>query len=114
VTDPNGRSLYFNRDVLDKGANVLKSAPERPAVEAVAAIVVNAGAFGTVPGGAEAAGHLQQWVDQSKQQMARVTQDIADLGRRTGMARELIDEMDNDTRTLASSVSGRLPDAGGQ
>jgi hypothetical protein len=109
MTSANGGSLYFNREVLDKGASVLKSAPERPAVEAVAAITVNAGAFGTVPGGAAAAGRVQQWADQGKTQMARITQDVADLGRRTGMARELIDEMDSDTQTLARSVSVLRP-----
>lgn len=114
MTSPNGGSLYFNRAVLDRGASVLKSAPERPAVDAVAAITVDAGAFGTVPGGAEAAGRMQQWADLSKTQMARVTQDVADLGRRTGMARELIDQMDDDTQTVARSITGRLPTPGGR
>jgi hypothetical protein len=104
-----GGSLFFNREVLDNGAGVLKSRPERPAVDAVAAIAVDAAAFGTVPGGAEAAGRAREWADRSKTEMAKVTHDVADLGRRTGMARELIDEMDSDTQVLARSINGTLP-----
>ena len=99
--------LIFDRALLGKGEAVLKGAPEQPAVDAVAAIVVEAGAFGTVPGAADAAGRVEEWTRRSKTEMARVTADVADLGRRTGMAKEMIDQLDQDSQTVARSASPR-------
>ena len=107
MTSGNADRLVFDRDLLGKGQGVLDSAPHQPAVDAVAALAVQPAAFGAVPGAAEAAGRVQAWVDHGKTEMARVTADVADLGRRTGMARELIDQLDQDSQKIARSVHPR-------
>ena len=75
--------------------------PEKRAAELIGALVVDAAAFGTVPGGAAAAGRVGSWVDRSRTEMGRVTSEVTDLEHRTAQNRDLCERGRADTGAAA-------------
>ena len=63
MTAPDDGYVAFDSPALEAERKVLEARPEQPAATAINAMVVDAGAFGTVPGGTAAAGRVQSWVE---------------------------------------------------
>jgi len=101
MTAPDDGYVAFDSPALEAERKVLEARPEQQAATAINAMVVDAGAFGTVPGGTAAAGRVQSWVQRTRTEMDRVGAEVADLQVCTRKARELSDRAAADTIAAA-------------
>jgi hypothetical protein len=106
-----GENLIFDGPLLREAERVLRARPEQPAVTAAGAVAPTAAPFGTVPGGAEAAGRLGAWVETARTDLAVVTTEVANLADGTGRAAGLAEELEPVTTAIASEAQVSSGDA---
>ena len=104
---PDDGYVAMNAPALEAERKVLAARPERGASLAIDAIVVDAAAFGTVPGGSAAAGRLSTWVDRSRTEMDRVVTEVTDLEGRTAKLRDMCLQGEADTTAAARTGTPR-------
>lgn len=91
----------FNDELLDNGADVLQARPESRAVETAGGARSPRAGFGTVPGGAEAAGRIEGWLQSTRTELGRVATDVADLGGRARQAAQVARDAGPATEAVA-------------
>jgi hypothetical protein len=99
--------VVFDPDLLGRAETVLQGRPEQPATSQVGALQIDAAAFGTVPGGAEAGARLESFVSRMRTELTAVSADVADLAGRTGQAKQLATEVNGMTQTVAHQGTPR-------
>jgi hypothetical protein len=99
--------VAFNAPALEAERRVLDARPERSAAEVINAMTVDAAAFGTVPGGAAAAGRVTSWADRSRAEMGRIVAEVTDLTGCTGTMRDMCVQAGADTEAAARSGTPR-------
>lgn len=93
--------VVFDPVLLQAAETTLRGRPEKAAVDLANSLAVTAGAFGTVPGGAEVGGRLDSWATRARSEMLRVATDVADLAERTGRAKQMATDVDGQTQVIA-------------
>jgi hypothetical protein len=104
---PDDGYVAFNAPALEAERRVLDARPERSAAEVINAMIVDAAAFGTVPGASAAAGRVTSWADRSRAEMGRVVAEVTDLTGCTGTMRDMCVQAGADTEAAARSGTPR-------
>jgi hypothetical protein len=104
---PDDGYVAFNAPALEAERQVLDARPERQAADVINAMIVDAAAFGTVPGGSAAAGRVTAWADRSRAEMGRVVAEVTDLTGCTGSMRDMCVQAGADTEAAARSGAPR-------
>jgi hypothetical protein len=97
--------VVFDPELLGRAETVLQGRPEQPATSQVGSLQIDAAAFGTVPGGAEAGARLESFVNRLRTELTAVSADVADLAGRTGAAKRLATEVNGMTQAVAHQGS---------
>jgi hypothetical protein len=114
MADQDADRVVFDPALLGRAENLLRGRPKQEAVGAANSLKIDAGAFGQVPGGAEAGGRLESFATRVRTELFAVSTDLADLAEGTGQARQLATDVNGQTQAIASrGTPGGVP-AGAQ
>lgn len=108
--DPGGGGvLTFDPVLLQGGSDRLLARPDQPALNMARQMAgsIQPTAFGEVPGAAEAAARVQEWVSATTSELERVAVDVVDLGQRAATAAQMARDVDPETAEIAR---GATPD----
>jgi hypothetical protein len=102
-----GGVLTFDPVLLQRGSDALNARPDRPALDQATMMsgAIQPAAFGTVPGAAEAAAKITQWLGATVTQLQAVEADVVDLGARAGRAAQMARDVDPETEAIARGAT---------
>lgn len=98
--------VAMDAPVWEAERKVWAARPEKRASELITALNVDSAAFGSVPGGAAAAGRMSNWVERSRTEMGRVENEVTDLEHRTAANR---DHCDNGVASTSATANQGKP-----
>lgn len=107
--DGGGENLVFDWDLLETAQTQLVAKPEQPVITAADGTNPQAAPFGQVPGGAEAAGRLAQWLGGTRTDLRTVSTEVAALAASTGQAARLARDLDPATQVIAQGGGQAAP-----
>lgn len=109
MAEGDGGNLIFDWELLETARGVLAGKPEQGAVNAADGMSAEVATFGTAPGGAEAAGRLNDWIIQASRDLMTVTTEVESLSLSTGQAAQLARDLDTSTQAIAQGSGGVSP-----